>query len=288
MCIRDRLRVVRVSSGGESPPPWHGTSPEGASGRPAETTRSDSDKVGRVGRTTGRPAAAPAAHARARGASEDNPTGAQGVPTCPAPRHTGDAGGGAAARAHGRGTTATGQGASPLPAAAWTGHVAWRPPPPAHPTGWRGPRRRSLEEGTDPPRGPDRPDPRRTGDPQRVFKPPRRDALGTWTEGGGGRARRGAGERGQRPPPPPPRRRSSPRPAAADTAKRGARAPRRCRPVTDQGPAGAATRAPPPPDSQPPSLSPVSPPPPKATGGGAGRIPSLPRNTPGSHHLASP
>lgn len=85
-------------------------------------------------------------------------------------------------------------------------------PPPGNRGGpWRGRKRggtpawgaagggqRSLEETREdqPPRlptGPTAPDPRRTGDPPRVFKPPRRDALGTWT---GWRRARWAGDEG--------------------------------------------------------------------------------------------
>lgn len=63
---------------------------------------------------------------------------------------------------------------------------AWGFPPP-------GGRRSQGEPGSGAsrtPRGPDRPDPRRPGGPPRVFKPPRRDALGTWK--GWERAGRGA------------------------------------------------------------------------------------------------
>ena len=60
-------------------------------------------------------------------------------------------------------------------------------------------------EGTPPPHRPDRPDPKADGRPPLgVFKPPRRDALGTWREGGGrggaGRGESAAPRRPQRPP----------------------------------------------------------------------------------------
>ena len=57
-------------------------------------------------------------------------------------------------------------------------------------------------EGTPPPHRPDRPDPKADGRPPLgVFKPPRRDALGTWREGGGrGGAGRGGKRRTQAPP----------------------------------------------------------------------------------------
>ena len=42
-----------------------------------------------------------------------------------------------------------------------------------------------------------------TGDPPWVFKPPRRDALGTW-RGGGGRGGWGGRSAPRSPPPPPP------------------------------------------------------------------------------------
>lgn len=57
---------------------------------------------------------------------------------------------------------------------------------------WWGGVKRSLGEkggASRLPAGPTAPTPRRTGDPPWVFKPPRRDALGTWR--GGRRARRG-------------------------------------------------------------------------------------------------
>ena len=127
-----------------------------------------------------------------------------------------------------------------------------------------------------PPAGPTAPTPRRTGDnpPPGVFKPPRRDALGTW-KGGGGRGARHAptGHRPRRRPP----TAASPRPAAA-------RGPRRRRPVTAGGhtppragrtpprgpPAAAAARRPPPPSTPRRGQSPFPAPPTLTHPGAAG------------------
>ena len=120
-------------------------------------------------------------------------------------------------------------------------------PPPGNRGGpWRGRKRggtpawgaagggqRSLEETREdqPPRlptGPTAPDPRRTGDPPRVFKPPRRDALGTWT---GWRRARWAGDEGA--PATPPTTSTPTPPGAAAGPTKGNPEPRRCRPVTE-------------------------------------------------------
>lgn len=112
------------------------------------------------------------------------------------------------------------------------------------------------------PAGPPAPDPRRTGDPPGVFKPPRRNALGTWRKT---EERRAVERRGTRP---------TARPAS--TPARGRRQPRRCRArdgVTPP-PAVARRRAPPhpPPHRHPGPARPLRPrprpspvPPPGAT-----------------------
>ncbi|CAD7666838.1 unnamed protein product [Nyctereutes procyonoides] len=151
------------------------------------------------------------------GASTEKPTGAQGVPTCPAPRQTGDAGG---AHAHADAPDGRRAGGEPPPGGG-AERVRGAATPPARPTGWRGPRRRSLGEGTDSslPAGPTAP-----------------------TRGGRATPKGEAGERGHGPPPPPPpRRRSSPRPAAAATAGEGREPP--TLPARDgTGPGGGAPR----------------------------------------------
>lgn len=108
----------------------------------------------------------PRPHAHVRETSSDNPTGAQGFPTCSA-THRGP--GGTGTRAW---PMATGQ---PPSSACEEPGLAWRP----RPLG-AGLVRWSLgEKGLS--QLTDRPIRRRwTGDTHRVFKPPRRVALGTW------------------------------------------------------------------------------------------------------------
>lgn len=108
--------------------------------------------------------------------------------------------------------------------------------------------RRSLGEKGLLPTGPTAPTRGGRATPQGVFKPPRRDALGTWT-GCGGQARRGGTG-------PQAATDSTPIPATANPA---GHEPRHCRPVTEPGPPGAATgphRHPTPPSSD--SLPPKS------------------------------
>ena len=120
-------------------------------------------------------------------------------------------------------------------------------PPPGNRGGpWRGRKRggtpawgaagggqRSLEETREdqPPRlptGPTAPAPWRPGAPPRVFNPPRRDALGTWT---GWRRARWAGDEGA--PATPPTTSTPTPPGAAAGPTKGNPEPRRCRPVTE-------------------------------------------------------
>ncbi|XP_032177615.1 translation initiation factor IF-2-like [Mustela erminea] len=100
--------------------------------------------------------------------------GAQGVP--PAPPHK--------SRNAGHTHGPTGLPGSPLPTAA---QRPWRGAATAAPGVWW-----AAESGGEVNPPPHRPDPRRTGDPQRVFKPPQQDVLGTWT-GGGGTGKAGGG-----------------------------------------------------------------------------------------------
>ncbi|XP_049479049.1 collagen alpha-1(III) chain-like, partial [Panthera uncia] len=198
----------------------------------------------------------------ARGA-RNNPTGAQGVPACPLPP------------THTQGT----RGARTRTRSRTTRQPPGKPPPGKRGGPWRGRKRggtpawggggRAAESGGDTgrpasaaPHGPDRPD------PQRVFKPPRRDALGTWT---GWRRARWVGDEGARdtanhldagtPPP-----------GAAAGPTNGKRKPRRCRPVTEAPtganrppPQTAAARRPSLPPTRPPH-DPSSPPPSRAAG----------------------
>ncbi|XP_068819656.1 basic proline-rich protein-like, partial [Capricornis sumatraensis] len=136
---------------------------------------------------------------------------------------------------------------SPLPTAAaavTAAQHAARHPGPSGDGGVRGRREARLP----PPRGPDRPDPKADGrPPPGVFKPPRRDALGTWRGGGGRGARRA---------PTGPRPDADHRPPTTASPPAAARGPRRCRPVTHGGPPPRAGRPPPggphrAPDSQP-------------------------------------
>lgn len=108
------------------------------------------------------------------------------------------------------------------------------------------------------PTGPTAPDPRRTGNPLGVFKPPRRDALGTWKGGSERSERTGRGTTSQRAPPPQrPRRLNPPTVRAQPARARGAEPPPWALPARDGGrPADPATGSPFPPDADQPPPSP--------------------------------
>lgn len=196
-----------------------------------ETTKTRLREVGRVG--TGQVQQPAPPRGRRAGRARNNPTGAQGVPACPLPP------------THTQGT----RGARTRTRSRTTRQPPGKPPPGNRGGPWRGRKRggapawggggRAAESGGDTgrpastaPHGPDRPDPRRTGDPQRVFKPPRRDALGTWT---GWRRARWVGDEGARDTA---NHLDAGPPGAAAGPTNGNRKPRRCRPVTE-APTGA-------------------------------------------------